>query len=251
MKNNTYNPLQPAPVPPLQAVIFDLDGVFIDTEWIAFEAWRDVVAQNGSVLGEEHFAPTVGLDMRETARYILAVTDLTVDLDAFIDAQWEIMAAAMRAELNLLPGAANLVAWLRARGIPLAIASNSPVPYIEWVLSLVGLSGSFNAIIGRNLVANSKPAPDVYLAAAHALNAAPSACLAVEDSPVGLQAALSAGMVTAAVPQAHANPRDSIFTAATARFASLVEVQHWLEHGLPALDWKPAPVQPPVINPAP
>ena len=185
---------------PIQAVIFDLDGVLMDSEWMAFQVWREYVEQCGSKLDDAVYPHIIGMSAEETAEYIREASGASFDTRESCDWAWDRLSERMKGTLDPIPGAVELVRDLSARELPLAIASNSPRHYIDNALRGLGLSGYFPVRVGIDQVAQGKPAPDVYLRAADLLRIDPARCLAVEDSKVGVQAAASAGMRVLAIP---------------------------------------------------
>lgn len=194
----------PIPQPPVQAVIFDLDGVLMDSEWIAFLVWRDYVERHGARLDDSVYPHIIGLTAEETAEYIMRESNTAFDVTESCAAVWAGLSEKLRGMIDPLPGSVELVRDLAGRGLPLAIASNSPRAYIENALRGLGLSETFGVRVGIDMVPQGKPAPDVYLRAAELLGADPARCVAVEDSRVGVQAAAAAGMRVLAIP-AHPN----------------------------------------------
>lgn len=212
----------------IQAVIFDLDGVLIDTEWLAFQAWQKWTVEHGGKLREADYAGLTGLTAEESAVYVMGCTGLTFDVAESSAWTWQWVLDRMKEGGPPLPGAWELVGALTARGYPLAIASNSTTSYIINVLTGLGMLQSFPIRVGIDQVAQGKPAPDVYLRGAHSLGVAPTRCLAIEDSRVGVQAARSAGMRVIAVPGAH-DYRGG-FPGAWRIYDSLVKVSKDLEN---------------------
>lgn len=189
----------------IQAAIFDLDGVLMDTEWLAFRTWCDIVASFGGKLEEEHFTAMIGGTAEENAELIMQVTGVTFDIKSSVADMWQHVLGRIRNGIQPQPGAAELLRSLTRRGLPLAVASNSPTDYVQTSLQGLGLAEYFQETIGVDQVKEGKPAPDSYLLAAQKLGADPSRCLAVEDSYVGSQAALRAGMRVLAVPSKRDN----------------------------------------------
>lgn len=202
----------------ISAVIFDVDGLMIDTERIFFQMIQQVLGERGIPFGEEHMEPLLGLDHRETADYVIALTGITDSPAEFNEAYLSRFYKVLDNHLEPNPGLGELVADLRRRGLPLGVASNSGTAYLRRVLKALGFGQDFQALAGRDQVSSGKPAPDVYLLAAAQLGVDPQACLAVEDSPVGMRAALAAGMHCAVVGEWVDRPA---FAPATVRFASL------------------------------
>jgi len=139
------------------------------------------------------------------------------------------MAVEYSRHLPLLPGAVDAVRSL-AGGWPLAVASSSPRSLIETVLATAGLGPAFAAVVSSEEVPRGKPAPDVYLAAADRLSAAPTACAAVEDSSNGLRAAAAAGLTVIAIPRPEYPPAADALASARLVLPSLnVLTPHTIE----------------------
>lgn len=189
---------------PVQAVIFDLDGVLMDSEWMAFLVWRAYVEQLGAHLEDSVYPHIIGLTAEETAEYIMRESGTAFDVTESCASVWAGLSEKLRGTIDPLPGAVELVHDLAGRGLPLAIASNSPRAYIDNALRGLCISEYFDVRVGIDMVPQGKPAPDVYLRAAELLGADPARCIAVEDSRVGVQAAAAAGMRVLAIP-AHPN----------------------------------------------
>jgi HAD superfamily hydrolase (TIGR01509 family) len=177
-----------------RAFIFDLDGVLANTEPLAFKAWQQLVDPTGVVMDHADYHTMLGMDAQSTAEFIFRRTGLAVAADQMVLDHWQRVIALIDAELEPLPAACALVTELRRRGCRLAVASNSPTHYVVHVLEKIGLLDAFDAIVGRDQVQNGKPLPDPYLEAARLIDCAPSDCVAIEDSPLGLLSAVNAGM---------------------------------------------------------
>lgn len=208
----------------IQAVIFDLDGVLMDSEWIGFQSWQELVETHGGSLEERYISEMVGMSAEETAVYVMDKTGLVFDVDQSAAWVWQRMIERLKLEITPLPGAVALIHWLAARGVAMAVASNSYTGYIENALAGLKLSSFLPVRVGIDQVAQGKPAPDVYLAAAQRLGVDPACCVAIEDSPVGMQAASAAGMRVIAVPDARMERENHGFRDAWMVRPSLVEV---------------------------
>jgi HAD superfamily hydrolase (TIGR01509 family) len=187
----------------IQAVIFDLDGVLMDSERLAFYAWNHWVSRYGAELKEADFPGMTGLMAEDTAIYVMEHTGTTFDIGESTAWTWQWVLDRLREGCEPLPGAVDLLSGLTARGYPLAIASNAITRYIDDSLAGLGLLNFFPVRVSVDDVAQGKPAPDVYLAAAGRLGLESKRCLAIEDSRVGLQAASAAGMRVIVVPGEH------------------------------------------------
>jgi HAD superfamily hydrolase (TIGR01509 family) len=208
------------------AIVFDLDGVLVDSEQLWDDARRALVADRGATWLPGATRAMMGMSAPEWSGYMHE--ELGVDL-----APAEISSAVVdwleriyRERLPLLPGAVETVTALAAR-FPLGLASSANREIIDLVLELSGLAARFAATVSSEEVPRGKPAPDVYLEAALRLGVPPERCAAVEDSANGLRSAAAAGMTVLAIPNPHFPPDDDALRLATAVFGSLAELRNF------------------------
>jgi HAD superfamily hydrolase (TIGR01509 family) len=197
----------------IQAVVFDLDGVLLDSERLWDQARRAVTARHHGRWRDEATAAMQGMSSPEWSRYMrdaLAV-DLTPDqISELVVAD---LLERYRHGLPLIPGAVETVRQIAARW-PLALASSANRVVIDTVLAVAGLREQFQASVSSEEVPRGKPEPDVYLEAARRLGRSPAACAAVEDSASGIRSAIAAGMQVVAVPNRdYPPPRDILASA--------------------------------------
>lgn len=197
----------------MEAVIFDLDGVLVDSERIWDEVRRAVVAEHGGTWLPEATRAQQGMSTPEWARYLAEELGARLSPPEIATLVVKRMAARYAAEPPLIPGAVEVVRQVSGRW-PVAIASSSPVILIKGFLDVTGLP--VGAAVSSEQVGAGKPAPDVYLRAAGLLGVPPSACAAVEDTTNGLRSALAAGMAVYAVPNPHFPPDPEVLGQATA-----------------------------------
>jgi HAD superfamily hydrolase (TIGR01509 family) len=205
------------------AVVFDLDGVLIDSETTWDEARRQVVEQRGGTWRPEATAAMMGMSAPEWSRYLhdqLGVPDAP---DAISDAVVALVLDAYRQRLPLLPGAVDTVRTL-ARRWPLGLASSSNRVVIELFLERSGLGDCFRAVVSSEEVPRGKPAPDVYLAALDALGVDARTAVAVEDSANGIRAAVAAGTRVVAVPNRAFPPPADVVALADVVVTTLAEL---------------------------
>jgi HAD superfamily hydrolase (TIGR01509 family) len=183
----------------LEAVIFDLDGVLIDSESVWDAARRDVVAEHGGAWTDSATRAMQGMSSTEWSRYLHDELGVALGPGEISRRVVDQVLAAYEHEVPLLPGAVEAVRRLAARW-PLALASSANRPVIDAVLHIAGLTGCFSATLSGDEVARGKPSADVYLAAADRLGVEPAKAAAVEDSTNGLRAAAAAEMLVIAVP---------------------------------------------------
>lgn len=184
----------------VSGIIFDLDGLMIDSESLAMQAWNDLLAPSGIQLSEEDYRPLIGLSHAESIKHVLGMTNLDIPHSSLDQGFWQRMMELIEEDLQPRPGLIPLLDQLRGMQLALGVASNSPVRYVKKALEETKVDSYFTCVRGVDQVPNPKPAPDVYLAAAACLRVAPEECLAIEDSLSGVHAALDAGMTCLLVP---------------------------------------------------
>jgi len=183
----------------IDAVIFDLDGVLIETEQIWDEVREAFVRERGGRWTDRAQRDMMGMSAPEWSRYMHDELGLDEPPEVIKDLVVERMAERYRSELPLLPVAVEAVERLAARW-PLGLASSSNRVLIDLVLELSGLAPYFRATVSSEEVARGKPAPDVYLEAAGRLSVDPHRAAAVEDSEMGIRSASAAGLRVIAIP---------------------------------------------------
>jgi len=181
------------------AVVFDMDGLLLDSERPTRDAWLQSAAALGASLSESDYLDVVGLNHRDSNARMLTLFGGDVRLMDAVRARAD-AALAAGAPYAPKPGARRLLEVLRAAGVPCAVASSTHVDQVRVRLQRVGLLTHFNAVCGGDEVQRGKPNPDLYLLALERLNATPQNTLAFEDSGHGVRAALAAGLATIAVP---------------------------------------------------
>jgi HAD superfamily hydrolase (TIGR01509 family) len=191
----------------IEAVVFDLDGVIIDSEQVWDDVRRQLADERGGRWHDRASRDMMGMSSPEWSKYMHDVIGLSEPPEEINDEVVRRMEAGYRERLPLIPGAAEAVERLAARW-PLGLASSSNRRLIDLALDHSGLARHFAATVSSEEVARGKPAPDVYLEAARLLGARPEACTAVEDSEAGITSARAAGMRVLAVPNPHFPPGD-------------------------------------------
>jgi HAD superfamily hydrolase (TIGR01509 family) len=211
----------------IQAVVFDLDGVIVDSEQVWDEVREAYVHETGGTYSDQSARDMMGMSSPEWSRYMadaLRVPGTPEEINAAIV---ERMLARYGEAPPLLPGAVDAVRRVGAR-VPLAIASSSNRELIDVVLRVSGLAADFAATVSSEEVPRGKPSPDVYLEAARRLGVEATRCGAVEDSHNGIRSARAAGMRVVAVPNPHYPPDDEALGLADVVVASIGELQ--VEH---------------------
>jgi HAD superfamily hydrolase (TIGR01509 family) len=215
----------------ISAVIFDLDGVLVDSEQVWSTAREQVAREHGGAWREEATREMQGMSAPEWSRYmhselgvVLAPTEISSEVVGRLEALY-------RERLPLLPGAREALASLAGRWT-LGLASSANRAIIELVLELAGFGELFEATVSAEEVAHGKPAPDVYLEAARRLGVDAARCAAIEDSTNGLVAAAAAGMVVIAYPNREFPPSQEALGLADRAIASLEELRPGLVEAL-------------------
>lgn len=219
----------------LEAVIFDLDGVLADTTEHHYQAWKQVAEKLGIPFSQEDNERLRGLSRRSCLEMLLAGRAIPEDeLYELLEMKNDLFLELIKemGPQDLMPGAAALFHELGAAGIPIGIASSSGNAHL--VIEKLQLGGFIAAIGDRFNAARLKPEPDIFLFAASALGHAPEACIAIEDSLAGIEAAHAAGMCVVGVDGAPAlrdgNP-DAYYSSLTVVTLEILRQVHrsWME----------------------
>jgi HAD superfamily hydrolase (TIGR01509 family) len=202
------------------AVMFDLDGVLVDSEQLWNEAKEAVVRAAGGQWRDEAPFAMIGMNTPEWSAYMRDELGVQLDRAQIGDDVVGRVELILRERLPLLPGAVRAVRALQARWV-LGLASSANRVIIDLVLELAGIADAFTTTVSSDEVGQGKPAPDVYLEAARRAGVDPRRCVAVEDSGNGLRAAAAAGMAVIAVPNPHYPPDADALALASVRIDTL------------------------------
>lgn len=185
----------------INAVVFDMDGLMLDTEWTTYRLSRENAAKMGYDITLDLFKKTVGKRSPDTKLFYKSIFGDEFDFDRLrrmnLDGFWKFV------EENGVPkkpGIDELLAYLQDNGIKCAVASSTSREVAEDLLKRAGIYKYFSAGVFGNMVANGKPAPDIFIEAAKRLGIPCNECMCLEDSHNGIRAGCSAGMVTVMVP---------------------------------------------------
>lgn len=215
-------------------VLFDMDGLLLDTEVIYTEVTQQIVGRFGKIFDWSIKGNMIGRDSRESSRYLVQALDLPISAEQYLEERDSLLRAAFP-HAKALPGARELVTHLSRHGIPMAVATSSILELYELkTRHHADWFALFDAVITGDHaeVRHAKPAPDIFLAAAARLGGPVATTLVFEDAPSGLAAGISAGMRVVAVPDPNMDP---------ARYQGAVEILPSLEafdparHGLPPM----------------
>ncbi len=201
-----------------RVVVFDLDGLLIDSEPHWFAAEEEVIAAHGGVWSESVAASHMGMRVLEAVPVMLSAYGIKADVPTFARAIVDALLRRFGGGLAEMAGAGRAI---RLAGPRVALASSSPFHAIRKALSIMGWT--FPVVCSGDEVARGKPAPDIFLLAADRLGVAPGACVVLEDSPNGLRAAKAAGMACIVVPNSACDRRD--FDGADLVLGSLLELE--------------------------
>jgi HAD superfamily hydrolase (TIGR01509 family) len=202
------------------AVVFDLDGVLLDSEPLWDAARRQVTSENGGRWVDDATAAMQGMSSPEWGQYLHDVLGVPLAPVRIVDVVVERLLDRYQQGLPLLPGAVEAVRRIGARW-PLGLASSANRVVLDTVLHLAGLQAAFSITVSSEEVHRGKPAPDVYLEAARQLGLSPVHCVAVEDSANGIRAAVAAGLRVVAVPNQEFPPPSSVLARAALVIDSL------------------------------
>jgi HAD superfamily hydrolase (TIGR01509 family) len=213
-----------------EAVVFDLDGVLVDSDHIWHEVREGLARERGGRWTDHSEADMMGMSSTEWSQYLHDVVGLPQAPQELNDEVVRRMLARYEVELPLIGGAAEAVQRL-ASSFRLAVASSSNRELIDGVLAAAGLAEHFEVTVSSEEVARGKPSPDVYLEAARRLGLDPAACAAIEDSANGIRAAHVAGMWVVAIPNRRYPPAADALGLADEVVASVAELSPALVSG--------------------
>jgi HAD superfamily hydrolase (TIGR01509 family) len=186
---------------PFEAIVFDNDGLMLDTEHAWTRAETELFGRHGETFTAEHKRELIGTSREQSAAKVERMLGLPGQGRQLMDELHDLVMEELTAGVPPRPGALELLRAVRAAGVPVGLASNSAREFVERALSVSQLAdGHFDVVVTADDVEWPKPAPDLYLAACAALGAAPERAAALEDSPPGVASARAAGMFVIAVP---------------------------------------------------
>ena len=181
-----------------KGILFDMDGVLVDSEPLFHKAVNIVVARCGAapITEAENNRYLLGTTVEETWVQVKRLRAIPQTPAELLAAYTAVVKEVLRSDLTPRPGVRALIAEAQRRGLPIAVASSSLREWVNLKLSVIGLTDAFPVALGGDDVANGKPAPDIYIRAARLLGLEAADCVAIEDSPIGLAAASASGAYT-------------------------------------------------------
>lgn len=210
-------------MPTRRAVIFDCDGVLVDTEPLGLEAFRLALLDQGIEYPRDRLTQFCGVTDSESMQMVAEETGRRLDIEAFLRSKTRHYESLVQERgLRVFEGVFELLEDLRRASVVVAVASSGPPDKIRIGLHLSGLDGKFDTVVSGNEVPRGKPAPDIFIEAARRCGADPSACVAVEDTPPGLRAARAAGMRVIAVT--HTFPAEDLLPLCDALFDRIGDI---------------------------
>lgn len=220
----------------IQAVLFDMDGLIVDTEPIHFKAFKAVMREYGHEIPESLMSQLVGYPEADNIADLRRIYEMEAPAEEIASRRHRLFMEFIRVDpIRVFPGFWEFSGEVRRRGLQQAVVSSSTAEQVAIILGrLFGERGGvgapecyFDAIVNGDEVANNKPASDIYLLAAEQLGAPSAACLALEDTPAGVRSAAGAGMTVLAVPNDYS--RGLEFPGAAAALGSLEEAAGYLD----------------------
>ena len=210
----------------IKAVIFDMDGLILDTEKLLVKYWCQAANEAGFPMQREHALNIRSLARKFAIPYLQGIFGEEFDYVKIRSRRMELMKQHISEHgLETKPGIAELLDYLDSKGIPAAIATATDIQRTEDYLGQVGLLGRFSRIVCAAMVENGKPKPDIYLYACKQLGLAPEECMAVEDSPNGVMSAYRAGCKVVMVPD-QTQPDEKLKKCLYACVPTLADISH-------------------------
>ena len=185
--------------PRLEAVLFDMDGVIIDSEPLWSDAEKQLLARRNLPYSPSLKTAMMGRDARGAVGYLIEHYSLADSLGELIEERNQLIAELFKEHLKAIPGALDLVRSVIAASIMTGLVSSSPKPLVELALEKLVTTGLFDLTLSGDQVVRGKPAPDIYITAAEKLGVKPEYCLVIEDAPHGVAAAKDASMCCLAI----------------------------------------------------
>lgn len=187
------------PTQPIEAVIFDMDGVLADSEPLYHLSLNQVLQAHGYSLSDEDNRIILGTTVEFTWQTLKDRFQLDGKLEDWIGVYDEVLLKNLKENIEPSPGLYDLLDSLDARGLPFGLASSSQGNWVDVILTILGVKDRFRVVMSGDMVTDGKPHPEIYLTAAGKLGVEPTRCLVFEDSPHGIRAGKAAGMTVVAV----------------------------------------------------
>lgn len=213
----------------MKAVIFDMDGILIDSENLVGQCWMEIAAEQHIEGMSETIRKCIGLNKNDTRQLVMDTYGPDFPYDEFATlASSRFQELVAMKGLPMKKGVREILQFLRDRKIPIGLASSTREVTVRRQMTDLGLIDFFDQIVGGDAVEHSKPNPEIYLIACGKMGFAPADCMAVEDSPNGIRAASAAGMETVMVPDLVA-PDEEMMRTADHIFPDLIAFMEYLD----------------------
>ncbi|MBQ4495212.1 MAG: HAD family phosphatase [Selenomonadaceae bacterium] len=213
-----------------RGAIFDMDGTLFDTEKLYRQAWLDVAEEFGEERNYELPTAISGTNIGAESHAVIKRFYPNIDAEAYLARVLEEVQACAERNLELMTGVKEILAFFKAAGVRMAVASSAPVEVIKKNVTRANLRDYFEALVGGDKVTNGKPAPDIFLLAAEELKLPASDCYIFEDSFNGIRAAQASGGVAIMIPD-QVQPTDEIKKLCAAIFPNLNEAMLAIKEG--------------------
>ena len=213
-----------------RGAIFDMDGTLFDTEKLYQRAWLEVADEFGLEKNFELPSAISGTNLGEESEKIVRRFYPNIDAKNYIARTLELVNVWRSQKLETMPGVEEILNFFKSTGVKMAVASGSPRSAIEKNLARSNLRGYFEVVVGGDMIAKSKPAPDIFLIAAKELNLSPSDCYVFEDSFNGIRSGAAAGCAAIMIPDT-VQLTDEIKKLCAAIFPNLSEARRAIERG--------------------
>lgn len=212
----------------IECVIFDMDGLILDTERLSFEAWQKILKRYERVMTLETYNTLIGITYKNVISKLVEIYGQELPMaDIYAEKNRDMLKFMDNNGVPVKPGIYELLDFLTERNYKFALATSTPREKAVNLLEKVGIKGKFGAMVFGDEVENSKPHPEIFLKAAEKLGVDPEKCIVLEDSPAGIEAAYRAGMRGINIPDLKM-PDENIKKFAYKIFGSLTDVIDYL-----------------------
>jgi beta-phosphoglucomutase family hydrolase len=216
----------------IECVIFDMDGLILDTERLSFEAWQKILKKYGQVMTQEIYTTLMGITYENVINKLIEIYGRELPIaEIYAEKNRDVLKVINDNGVPVKPGIYELLDFLVERNYKLALATSTSRDKAVNLLEKVGIKDKFRVMVFGDEVVNSKPDPEIFLKAAEKLGVNPEKCIVLEDSPAGIEAAYRAGMKGINIPDLKI-PDEKIKKFAHKIFESLLDVRDYLSESV-------------------
>lgn len=212
----------------MKAVVFDMDGVVIDSEWLVADCWRIVGEKYGILHVEDNCKKCLGLNKEAARKVFMEYYGADFPYDDYKQEASAMFHEREKTELRLKPGVKEFLQWLKGQGYKIGLATSTREGIAKAELEVLGVLSYFDKVVCGDMLEKSKPEPDIYLMACEQLQVLPEESYAIEDSYNGIRAAYNAGMKAIMVPDM-IEPDEEMKEKSVIILPNLLEVKKWME----------------------